>query len=883
MKPHARVMRRYWPTVAMLVGMTTLQVSVAGFSLYLLSGVRAYVTGESLYSKGQKDAQILLLDYAEFHREADYQALQRALAVPIADRIAREELQKPEPDLEIARQGFIGGGNHPDDITALIRLFRWFSRTPLMSEAIVTWTEGDGIIEQMRSLAESAHERVLAGDADSDALRQTRARAPELNQQLTLLESKFSAQLGETSRLTQRLLLALNGLLALILTLAGLAFVRKTALVQAQTEAEVVRRQESLQSLLDSAAEGLYGVDLAGRCTFANRAALKMLGYEREADLLGRPIHALIVATRDEAAAPQPNGAHSDAEAYRRRDGSEFPVERWSHPVMHDGAVNGLVTTFFDISERIRLRTAVRRGEIRMERLVDSVTDGVITFADDGRVVLFNSAAERLFQTAAASALGSAVHRFFAGELPRVAELADHQIATIHELTGKRAHDATTFPLEASFSRVATDDGVLNTVVVRDVTALHSARAERQAREALEASNRAKTEFLSRMSHELRTPLNAVIGFAQLLRIDSARPSAAQHLERISHIENAAGHLLALVNDVLDLSRVESGEMAVSSEAVDLARAVEEAGNMVSPLVTKAMVELLISPAGGAPAPAPARPGAATLRRRFSSQVSSQVWVAADPIRLRQVLVNLLSNAVKYNRHGGSVNVSWRVEDNGECLVWVADTGPGIAQDKLARLFEPFNRLGAETSKVEGTGIGLFLSRRLAEMMGGRLNIASTVGEGTVATLVLKLARRPLAVARAALAPSRAGAGGQLDVLYAEDNEVNAELVRQIVSLRPGVTLRVAESGTRAVAMAKERPPDLMLVDMNLGDMTGIELASALRAHPLTQEIRLFALSADALPEQIDAALKDGFRGYLTKPIEFAKLLSLFDDHLQAA
>jgi len=875
MKPHARVMRRYWPTVAMLVGMTTLQVSVAGFSLYLLSGVRAYVTGESLYSKGQKDAQILLLDYAEFHREADYLSLQRALAVPIADRIAREELQKPDPDLEVARQGFIDGGNHPDDITALIRLFRWFSRTPLMSEAIVTWTEGDRVIEQMRSLAESAHERVLAGDADSVALRQIRARAPELNQQLTLLESKFSAQLGEASRLTQRLLLALNGLLALILTLAGLAFVRKTALVQAQTEAEVVRRQESLQSLLDSAAEGLYGVDLAGRCTFANRAALEMLGYDREADLLGRSIHALIGATRD-AAVPKPNGAHSDTESYRRRDGSEFPVERWSHPVMHDGAVNGLVTTFFDISERIKLRSAVRRGEIRMERLVDSVTDGVITFADDGRVVLFNSAAERLFQTTAAAALGSAVHRFFAGELPRVAELADHQIATIHELTGKRALDGTTFPLEASFSRVATDDGVLNTAVVRDVTALHLARAERQAREALEASNRAKTEFLSRMSHELRTPLNAVIGFAQLLRIDSARPSAAQHLERISHIENAAGHLLALVNDVLDLSRVESGEMAVSSEAVDLARAVEEAGNMVSPLVTKAMVELLISPADGAPTSAPGKPGGP---RRFSSKV----WVAADPIRLRQVLVNLLSNAVKYNRHGGSVNVSWRIEENGECLLCVADTGPGIAQEKLARLFEPFNRLGAESSKIEGTGIGLFLSRRLTEMMGGRLNIASTLGEGTVATLALKLARRPVAVARAALAPSRAGTGGQLDVLYAEDNEVNAELVRQIVSLRPGVTLRVAESGTRAVAMAKERPPDLMLVDMNLGDMTGIELASALRANPLTQEIRLFALSADALPEQIAAALRDGFRGYLTKPIEFAKLLSLFDDHLQAA
>ena len=880
MKLRARVMRRYWPTVALLVGMTTLQVSVAGFSLYLLSGVRAYVTGESLYSKGQKDAQIYLLDYSEFHRETDYQGLQRALSVPIADRVAREALQKPEPDLEVARQGFIDGGNHPDDVAALILLFRWFSRTPLMSEAIITWTEGDRVIEQMRSLAEAAHQRVLAGDADSVALRQIRARAPELNQQLTLLESRFSAQLGEASRLTQRLLLALNGLLALILTLAGLTFVRKTARVQAQTEAEVVRRQESLQSLLDSAAEGLYGVDLAGRCTFANRAALQMLGYEREADLLGQPIHALIDvtpadathATHAESDAPRPNGAHSDTDSYRRRDGSVFPVERWSHPVMHDGAVNGLVTTFFDISERVKLRTAVRRGEIRMERLVDSVTDGVITFEDDGRIVLFNSAAERLFQTAAGAALGSVVDRFFAGRLPRITELAEHQVAAIHELTGKRAHDRTTFPLEASFSRVATDDGVLNTVVVRDVTALHLARAERQAREALEASNRAKTEFLSRMSHELRTPLNAVIGFAQLLRIDSGRPTTAQQLERIGHIENAAGHLLALVNDVLDLSRVESGEMAVSSEAVDLARAVEEASNMVSPLVTKAAVELVVAPVGGAPS------GLQSLTRR----ASNQVWVAADPIRLRQVLVNLLSNAVKYNRHGGSVNVAWRL-DGGECLLFVTDTGPGIAQDKLARLFEPFNRLGAESSKVEGTGIGLFLSRRLTEMMGGQLDIASTLGEGTVATLALRLAKRPGSAAQAALSPGRSGTGGRLDVLYAEDNEVNAELVRQIVSLRPSVTLRVAESGTRALEMAQERPPDLMLVDMNLGDMTGIELASALRADPMTHDIRLFALSADALPEQIDAALRDGFRGYLTKPIEFGKLLSLFDDHLQPA
>jgi signal transduction histidine kinase/CheY-like chemotaxis protein len=728
--------RRSWPTVVVLVGMTALQVSVAAFSLYVLSAVRAYVAGESLYSKGQKDAQIYLLDYAQNHREEDYRKLVEALAVPIADRRAREALQRPMPDLEAARQAFIEGGNHPDDVPGLIRLFRWFGDTPLMAEAVATWTEGDRVIEQMRVLVERTRERVLAGHTDTEALRQLRAEAPALNLLLTRLESEFSAQLGEASRRTQRLLLGLNVLLAVLLAAAGIVFVRRSERSQAAAEA-------------------------------------------------------------------------------------------------------------------------------LMDRLVGAVTDGVITFGNDRRIRVFNGAAERLFLTAADTAMGAPVDGFFADPLPPRAGAADAPAGTLHELTARRA-DASTFRVEASFSRVAAGADLLHTVVVRDITAREQAQAERQAREALEATNRAKTEFLSRMSHELRTPLNAVIGFAQLLRLDTPRPPTPQQLERIHHIERAGGHLLALVDDVLDLSRIESGELAIAAEAVELSAVAEEAATLVSPLVTRGGIELFIGN--------PASQGAA----------GDAVWVRADPVRLRQVLVNLLSNAVKYNRVAGSVTLTWKVTGP-RCEVAVADTGQGMSPEQLERLFEPFNRLGAETSKVDGTGIGLVLSRRLVESMGGELMITSRFGEGTVATVRLEV-MQPASPPATRVAPPAVprNVATELDVLYAEDNEVNAELVRQVIALRPAITLRIADCGRTALELARERPPALMLVDMNLGDMNGLELARELRRHPRTATIELVALSADALPEQIDTAMQNGFRDYLTKPVDFRKLLGLLDERLQA-
>jgi len=425
-------------------------------------------------------------------------------------------------------------------------------------------------------------------------------------------------------------------------------------------------------------------------------------------------------------------------------------------------------------------------------------------------------------------------------------------------------------------SRLDTERGALTTVVLRDVTALHTANAERRARQALEAASQAKTEFLSRMSHELRTPLNAVIGFAQLLRMDAAKPLSREQLERVQHVESAGEHLLALVNDVLDLARIESGDMSVSQDTVPLSAVVEEAATIVSPLVTAAGVEVFLS--ARSTASDPMRP---ELSSDPDTTAQGEIWVKADRVRLRQVLVNLLSNAVKYNRPGGSVTLSCKIAGD-QCEILIADTGQGIPPDRLASLFEPFNRLGAETSKVEGTGIGLVLSRQLAEMMGGTLSITSTFGEGTVASLKLVMAAAPTASpALPALNHHEGRTDRPLRVLYAEDNEVNAELMRQVVTLRPSVSLRVAENGTMALELATLDPPDLMLVDMNLGDMTGLDLARSLQRDHSTRGVRLIAISADALPEQIQAAMRSGFQGYLTKPINFREVLAVLDEYSQ--
>jgi CheY-like chemotaxis protein len=256
---------------------------------------------------------------------------------------------------------------------------------------------------------------------------------------------------------------------------------------------------------------------------------------------------------------------------------------------------------------------------------------------------------------------------------------------------------------------------------------------------------------------------------------------------------------------------------------------------------------------------------------------SPPLLVHADRLRLRQVLLNLLSNAIKYNRPHGRATVAWQRQGAwGE--IRVVDTGIGLSPAQQAHLFEPFNRLGAERTGVEGTGIGLVLARHLVQLMGGELALSSDLGLGTTVTVRLPLAPATANPVADATGTDGRAAGGRLRLLYAEDNPVNVEIVRAILQARPMYELRVAESAAQALAMARDEVPDLMLVDMHLGDASGLELATALLADARTRGIRLVALSADALPAQIDAALRLGFASYLTKPVEVQRLLRVLDE-----
>ncbi|MBX3600661.1 MAG: PAS domain-containing protein [Rubrivivax sp.] len=387
-----------------------------------------------------------------------------------------------------------------------------------------------------------------------------------------------------------------------------------------------------------------------------------------------------------------------------------------------------------------------------------------------------------------------------------------------------------------------------------DVTEIRSAESARRERELALRESQAKSKFLARMSHELRTPLNAVLGFAQLLLSDESGrdEAAASRRRRLEHIRSAGQHLLDLINDVLDLASLEGGEVRITLQPVALEPLVQQALPLLEPLRELRQVRLRCGPLPGV--------------------------VAADPTRLRQALLNLLSNALKYNRPGGEVRVE-SFGGDGRVVLRVTDTGLGMDEQQLRQLFEPFNRLGADDS-VEGTGIGLAIVKALVERMGGEVRVSSRVGAGSVFELHLPAAEGAPAAAAAEpapaeAAPARGGAAHQL--LYIEDNPVNAMIIGELIARRDDLQLHVAADGTSGLAQAALLQPALILLDMQLPDMDGFEVLRRLRANPATAGIPCIALSANAMPEDIQRALRAGMADYWTKPLDFKAFLGALD------
>jgi PAS domain S-box-containing protein len=380
-------------------------------------------------------------------------------------------------------------------------------------------------------------------------------------------------------------------------------------------------------------------------------------------------------------------------------------------------------------------------------------------------------------------------------------------------------------------------------------------QAERAQFDA-EASSSAKTDFLSRMSHELRTPLNAVLGFSQLMQADRQEPLTDRQRARVESIRQAGWHLLALINDVLDVSRIESGHLQVESRGVDLTGLLDEVLDLVRSQADSTGIVIDAAYRLGPPA-----------------------IVQGDPLRLRQVMLNLLSNALKYNRPKGSVRVAVATQGT-DAIVEIADTGLGMTPAQLERLFEPFNRLGREHSAIEGTGIGLALTRQLVTLMDGRIDVESEVSRGTTVKVTLPLGE---ALSQRSELDASGQTGAPVDdatgspegvVLYVEDNPINAMLVEQLMLGWPGIRLVQAENGQRGIELARALHPDLVLLDMRLPDMDGPQVLRTLRADPGTQDIRVIALSASAMPDEVALARECGAFDYWTKPLDFERFMA---------
>ncbi len=652
-----------------------------------------------------------------------------------------------------------------------------------------------------------------------------------------------------------------------------------------------------LAAIVQSSEDAIVIKTLRGTITSWNPGAERLYGWTAD-EMIGKPIGMLIP---DERAGEEWQilghvFSQRTIEQYEtqrlRKDGSIVDVSLMVSPVYdRAGKVVAASTIARDIGARKRTAEELRRAHAAAEAargdaeraqreaeraseqnallaaIVRGTDDAILTKTREGIITSWNPGAAALYGWSSEEIVGKPVSLLLPPE--RVAEELDivsHVFSgqsIEHYETQRLCKNGEVIDVSLTLSPVYDSQGNVVAVssIARDVGArkraeerLRRARADAQAaKEEAERANLAKSEFLSRMSHELRTPLNVVLGFGQLLEMSDVDESQRQY---VGHIMKAGKHLLDLINEVLDIARIEAGGMSLSVEPVNAAPMIGEVVELMAPLAGQRDVSLVNKAEGAG-------------------------WVVADAQRLKQVLLNLLSNAIKYNRAGGSVHVG--ASPTADVLrIEVADTGVGIPEDRLADLFTPFQRLGAERTNVEGTGLGLALSKGLIEGMGGRLAVESRPGQGSTFRIDLETAQGNGSNERDSgvwTAPGVPRAESRPTVLYIEDNLANVQLLEEVFARRPELRLLPAMQGGLGLELAGEHEPALILLDLDLPDMHGREVLARLRRNPVTADTPVVILSADATPAGQAELLEAGAVDYLSKPLNVKRFMRMLDTY----